>query len=85
MEEKTYIRKIGVMETVLRDAHQSLLATRMITPDILGIANVLDNIGFFAHSYLNLFADYIDSLMILEAISPLLAINTFLNCFIKFL
>ena len=48
MEEKSYIRKIGVMETVLRDAHQSLLATRMITPDILGIANVLDNIGFWS-------------------------------------
>ena len=48
MEEKTYIRKIGVTETVLRDAHQSLLATRMITPDILGIANVLDNIGFWS-------------------------------------
>ncbi len=48
MEEKSYIRKIGVTETVLRDAHQSLLATRMITPDILGIASVLDNIGFWS-------------------------------------
>ncbi|MHB8231441.1 MAG: sodium-extruding oxaloacetate decarboxylase subunit alpha [bacterium] len=48
MEEKSYIRKIGVMETVLRDAHQSLLATRMITPDILGIASVLDSIGFWS-------------------------------------
>ena len=48
MEEKSYIRKIGITETVLRDAHQSLLATRMITPDILGIANVLDNIGFWS-------------------------------------
>ena len=48
MEEKSYIRKIGVMETVLRDAHQSLLATRMTTPDILGIAHILDNIGFWS-------------------------------------
>lgn len=48
MEEKSYIRKIGIMETVLRDAHQSLLATRMTTPDILGIAHVLDNIGFWS-------------------------------------
>jgi len=47
-EEKSYIRKIGVTETVLRDAHQSLLATRMTTPDILGIANVLDDIGFWS-------------------------------------
>ena len=36
------------METVLRDAHQSLLATRMTTPDILGIAHILDNIGFWS-------------------------------------
>ena len=48
MEEKSYIRKIGVMETVLRDAHQSLLATRMTTPDILGVAHILDNIGFWS-------------------------------------
>ena len=48
MEEKTYIRKVGVMETALRDAHQSLLATRMTTPDILGISNILDNIGFWS-------------------------------------
>ncbi len=48
MEEKIYIRKVGVMETALRDAHQSLLATRMTTPDILDISNVLDNIGFWS-------------------------------------
>ncbi len=48
MEEKIYIRKVGIMETALRDAHQSLLATRMTTPDILGISNVLDNIGFWS-------------------------------------
>lgn len=48
MEEKTYIRKIGITETALRDAHQSLLATRMTTPDILGISDVLDDIGFWS-------------------------------------
>lgn len=48
MEEKTYIRKVGIMETALRDAHQSLLATRMTTPDILGISNILDEIGFWS-------------------------------------
>ncbi len=48
MEEKSRIRKIGITETVLRDAHQSLLATRMITPDMLGISHVLDDIGFWS-------------------------------------
>ncbi len=48
MEEKKHIGKVGIMETVLRDAHQSLLATRMTTPDILGIAHVLDDIGFWS-------------------------------------
>ncbi len=48
MSEQNYIRKIGVTEVVLRDAHQSLFATRMKTPDILGIAPVLDSLGFWS-------------------------------------
>ncbi len=48
MKKKVLIRKIGITETALRDAHQSLLATRMITPDILGISSVLDGIGFWS-------------------------------------
>ncbi len=39
-------RKIGITETVLRDAHQSLLATRMTTEDMLPILPMLDKIGF---------------------------------------
>ena len=31
-------QKIELMETILRDAHQSLLATRMRTEDMLPIA-----------------------------------------------
>lgn len=39
-------RKIGITETVLRDAHQSLLATRMTTEDMLPMLEKLDKIGF---------------------------------------
>ena len=38
--------KIGITETVLRDAHQSLLATRMTTEDMLPMLEKLDKIGF---------------------------------------
>lgn len=38
--------KIGITETVLRDAHQSLIATRMKTEDMLPILDKLDNIGY---------------------------------------
>jgi pyruvate carboxylase subunit B len=47
-KKENYIRKVDFMEVALRDAHQSLLATRMTTPDILGIAPVLDTIGFWS-------------------------------------
>jgi pyruvate carboxylase subunit B len=46
--KENYIRKVDFMEVALRDAHQSLLATRMTTPDVLGIAHVLDTIGFWS-------------------------------------
>ncbi|HKX50232.1 MAG TPA: hypothetical protein VJQ48_07335, partial [Candidatus Binatia bacterium] len=38
--------KIEIMETVLRDAHQCLVATRMRTEDMLPIAAQLDDIGY---------------------------------------
>jgi len=38
--------KIGITETILRDAHQSLLATRMTTADMLPALEQLDAIGF---------------------------------------
>jgi len=41
-------RKIGITETVLRDAHQSLLATRMRTGDMLEIAGELDRVGYWS-------------------------------------
>jgi len=40
--------KVKLTETVFRDAHQSLLATRMRTRDMLPIAEKLDQVGFFS-------------------------------------
>ena len=40
--------KIAIMETVLRDAHQCLVATRMSTDDMLPIAAELDDIGYWS-------------------------------------
>ena len=40
--------RIRVTDTTLRDAHQSLWATRMRTDDILRIAETIDNAGFYS-------------------------------------
>ena len=40
--------KIEIMETVLRDAHQCLIATRMKTEDMLPIAAQLDDVGYWS-------------------------------------
>jgi pyruvate/oxaloacetate carboxyltransferase len=40
--------KIQLMETVLRDAHQCLVATRMRTDDMLPIAAALDEVGYWS-------------------------------------
>jgi pyruvate carboxylase subunit B len=42
------IRKITVTDTILRDAHQSLLATRMRTEDMLPICAKLDQVGYWS-------------------------------------
>ncbi|MBF7728947.1 sodium-extruding oxaloacetate decarboxylase subunit alpha [Pseudomonas sp. N040] len=41
-------KKISVTDTVLRDAHQSLLATRMRTEDMLPICAKLDQVGYWS-------------------------------------
>jgi oxaloacetate decarboxylase alpha subunit len=41
-------KKIEITETVLRDAHQSLLATRMRTDDMLPMAGKLDQVGYWS-------------------------------------
>ena len=40
--------KIRLIETAFRDAHQSLLATRMRTRDMLPIAEEMDKVGYFS-------------------------------------
>ena len=39
---------VRICDTILRDAHQSLLATRMRTEDMLPIAEKLDQVGFWS-------------------------------------
>ncbi len=41
-------KKLGITEVVLRDAHQSLLATRMLTKDMLDIAGKIDDVGYWS-------------------------------------
>ena len=38
--------KVGISELVIRDAHQSLHATRMTTADMLPICDKLDKVGY---------------------------------------
>ncbi|MEA1895339.1 MAG: sodium-extruding oxaloacetate decarboxylase subunit alpha [Euryarchaeota archaeon] len=40
--------QVAITDTTLRDAHQSLIATRMRTRDMLPIAEKLDSVGFFS-------------------------------------
>ncbi|MDR1420897.1 MAG: sodium-extruding oxaloacetate decarboxylase subunit alpha [Treponema sp.] len=40
--------KVKLTDLVLRDAHQSLFATRMVTADMLPVCDKLDKAGFFA-------------------------------------
>jgi oxaloacetate decarboxylase alpha subunit len=50
MEKNTMAetKKLKINETVLRDAHQSLMATRMTTDEMLPILPVMDQIGYNA-------------------------------------
>ncbi|MCO6056026.1 sodium-extruding oxaloacetate decarboxylase subunit alpha [Pseudomonas sp. MOB-449] len=41
-------KKISITDTILRDAHQSLLATRMRTEDMLPICDKLDKVGYWS-------------------------------------
>ena len=42
-------KPVKIMETVLRDAHQSLIATRMTTEQMLPIIDKMDKVGY--HEY----------------------------------
>ncbi|MEK6791351.1 MAG: sodium-extruding oxaloacetate decarboxylase subunit alpha [Deltaproteobacteria bacterium] len=48
VSDKIEARPTKITDTVLRDAHQSLLATRMRTPDLLGAAGMLDKVGYWS-------------------------------------
>ena len=41
-------KPVKIVETVLRDAHQSLLATRMTTEQMLPIVDKMDRVGYYA-------------------------------------
>ncbi len=41
-------KQIKITETALRDAHQSLIATRMTTEDMLPVLDKLDKVGFYS-------------------------------------
>ena len=41
-------KKMQITETILRDAHQSLLATRMRTEDMLPAAEKIDRVGYWS-------------------------------------
>lgn len=46
VEEKPKGHKVEITETILRDGHQSLMATRMSTPDMLPMLDAMDEIGY---------------------------------------
>lgn len=48
MSEMANKKPVKIVETVLRDAHQSLIATRMPTEEMLPIVDKMDNIGYHA-------------------------------------
>ena len=41
-------KPVKIVETVLRDAHQSLIATRMSTEQMLPIVDKMDKVGYYA-------------------------------------
>lgn len=45
---ETEKKPVKIVETVLRDAHQSLLATRMTTDQMLPIVGKMDQVGYYA-------------------------------------
>ena len=46
--KKDTLKKVRITDTTLRDAHQSLWATRMRTDDILAIAEAIDGAGYYS-------------------------------------
>ena len=40
--------KVNIMDTIMRDAHQSQAATRMTTEEMLPVAPLMDSIGYWS-------------------------------------
>ena len=56
-------RKVGITETVLRDAHQSLIATRMTTEDMLPIIDKMDHFDWSTEFYENEYSRIADVIL----------------------
>lgn len=49
IKEKSQLKKpLKITDTTLRDAHQSLLATRMTTEEMVPVCEKLDAVGFYS-------------------------------------
>ena len=48
MEDNTNKKPVQIVETILRDAHQSLIATRMTTEQMVPIIPKMDEIGYYS-------------------------------------
>ncbi len=48
MAEQVTAKPVKITETVLRDAHQSLIATRMTTEQMLPIIDKMDQVGYYS-------------------------------------
>ena len=42
------MKKLKITETSLRDGHQSLIATRLKTDEIIPILETMDQVGYYA-------------------------------------
>lgn len=42
------MRRIGITDVALRDAHQSLFATRMLTADMVPVGDLMDRVGYWS-------------------------------------
>ena len=48
MKEEVTLSRVKITETSLRDGHQSLMATRLTTAEILPIVEKMDRAGYYA-------------------------------------
>ena len=50
-------KPVGITETILRDAHQSQIATRMTTEQMLPIIDKMDQVGYHSVECLPAFSE----------------------------